>query len=237
MISVAVCDDEKNFLSVFSHSMKKLLGNNDDNISVSAYLNVSQFLNDHEQSPFDIVFLDIEMPEIGGFQCTERLRKVNEDTIIVFVTNHENYVFHSFVFRPFRFIRKSHFEDELEEALSSAVKLYYEKTKLYNISSEKGLISVRLSDIMYFDVYSHSVFMHMKNEKIIVKKSLQEVENELGDFGFIRVHKSYLVSFRYIYSVRTGSVTLVNMESVPLSKHRIKEVKEKMIYYTKRFES
>lgn len=234
MISVAICDDDKNFLNVFSHSIKELLGENAENISVSAYLNVSQFLNDHEQSSFDIVFLDIEMPDLGGFQCTEILRKVNEDIIIIFVSNHENYVFHSFVFRPFRFIRKSHFDVELEEALLSAVKLYYEKNKIYNISSEKGLISVRLSDVMYFDVYNHSVFMHTKDEKILVKKSLQEVENELADLGFIRVHKSYLVSFKHIYSVKTGSVTLDNMESVPLSKHRIKEVKEKMVCFTKK---
>ncbi len=236
MLKIAVCDDEKKFLSVFLNSIKKLSGKNDENISVSAYLNVSQFLNDHEQSAFDVVFLDIEMPELGGFQCVECLRKFNQDVIIIFVTNHENYVFQSFVFRPFRFLRKSHFDEELKEALESAEKFYYEKNRLYNISSEIGMMSVKLSDIMYFDVYSHSVCMHMKNEKILVKKSLQEVDNELSSFGFIRTHKSYLVNFRHIYSVKTDSILLDSSQELPMSKHRIKRVKEKMIHFTKIFE-
>lgn len=236
MLRIAVCDDEEKFLNAFSYSIEKILEKNNEKISVDSYLNVSKFLEKHQQTPFDVVFLDIEMPELGGFQCAENLRKLNEDVIIIFVSNHENYVFHSFVFRPFRFIRKSHFDEEIEEALLSSVKLYYEKNRLYNFSSEKGMISVKIADVMYFDVYSHSVFMHMKDEKILVKKSLQEVENELASFGFIRTHKSYLVSFRHIYSVKTGSVTLDNSEVIPMSKHRTKEVKEKMIYFTKRFE-
>lgn len=236
MMRIAVCDDEEKFLSAFSNFIEEVIEKNKYNMSFNSYSNVSLFLNDHEQTAFDIVFLDIEMPELGGFQCVERLRRFNEDVIIIFVSNHENYVFQSFLFRPFRFIRKSHFYNEAEEALESSAKLYYEKNRVYNVASEIGMISVKVADIMYFDVYSHSVFMHMKNKKIIVKKTLQEVENELSSLGFIRTHKSYLVSFRHIYSVRTGYVTLDNSEVIPMSKHRIKEVKEKMIYFTKSFE-
>lgn len=236
MVRIAVCDDEEKFLSAFSNSIEELIEKNRYNMSFNSYSNVSLFLNSHEQTAFDIVFLDIEMPELGGFQCVERLRRFNEDVIIIFVSNHENYVFQSFLFRPFRFIRKSHFYNELEEALESSAKLYYEKNRVYNVASVIGMISVKVADIMYFDVYSHSVFMHMKNKKIIVKKTLQEVENELSSLGFIRTHKSYLVNFRHIYSVRTGNVTLDNSEVIPMSKHRIKEVKEKMIYFTKSFE-
>ena len=109
MLRIAVCDDEEKFLSVFSNSIEELIEKNGYNMTLSSYSNVSLFLNEHESSAFDIVFLDIEMPELGGFQCVERLRKFNEDVIIIFVSNHESYVFHSFVFRPFRFIIKSRF--------------------------------------------------------------------------------------------------------------------------------
>lgn len=236
MLKIAVCDDEENFLNIFSCSIQQFIDKNKERMSVTSYSIVSQFLSEHQKSAFDIVFLDIEMPELGGFQCVEKLRAVNEDVIIIFVSNHENYVFESFLFRPFRFIRKSHFDEEIEEALESSAKLYYEKNRLYNISSEIGMISVKLASILYFDVYSHSVYMHSRDKKILVKKSLQEVEDELSSLGFIRTHKSYLVSFRHIYSVRTGSITLDNSEVIPVSKHRIKDVKEKMIYFSKKFE-
>lgn len=236
MLRIAVCDDEEKFLSVFSNSIEELIEKNGYDMTLSSYSNVSLFLNEHESSAFDIVFLDIEMPELGGFQCVELLRKFNEDVIIIFVSNHESYVFHSFVFRPFRFIRKSRFYDELEEALDSSAAHYYEKNRVYNVASEVGMVSVNLTDIRYFDVYSHNVFMHMKDKKLLVKRSLKEVEDELASLGFIRIHKSYLVSFRYIYFIQTNSITLVNMEKLPMSKHRAKDVKEKMIYFTKRFE-
>ena len=99
------------------------------------------------------------------------------------------------------------------------------------------MIPVRIDDILFFDVYSHNVFLHMGDKKIIVKKSLQDLESELKSVGFIRIHKSYLVNSRHIYYVKSASVILDDHSTLPLSKHRVKEVKDKLMYLSKLSES
>lgn len=69
--------------------------------------------------PYDIVLLDIQMGEVSGFMLAEELYKITGGENIIFVSSMENLVFESIHFRPFRFVRKSHLEEELTEAVES----------------------------------------------------------------------------------------------------------------------
>lgn len=234
MIRVAVCDDDTEFLNIAEKSFKDFNHKKSDDMRFDYYFSAESFLNAFEENPYDIVFLDIEMPVFCGFSIIERLKAANENVIVIFVSNHENYVFRSFVYRPLRFIRKRNFNEEFEEALLAAADVYYELARFINIPSEGEIISQRLSEIVYFDAYSHNVHMHTASASVVVCKSLRMLEDDFSKFGFIRIHKSYLINYKYIYSVKTATVVLTTGEELPLSKHRAKEVKEQFVRFTKK---
>lgn len=237
MIRTAICDDDADFMENFCKSVDGLVTMTEADMIVESYSDSLDFYEEYLKNPYDIVFLDIEMSGICGFQIVEKLRIVNDKVTIIFVSSHESYVYRSFVFRPFRFIRKNRYKEELYEAFVAALQLYKSNTQILKVTLNGKLIPVRIDDILFFDVYSHNVFLHMGDKKIIVKKSLQDLESELKSVGFIRIHKSYLVNSRHIYYVKSASVILDDHSTLPLSKHRVKEVKDKLMYLSKLSES
>lgn len=108
MIRIALCDDEPIFLDEWRIS-------DGGGVRVEKFTSGEELLRSHNAQPFDAVFTDIDMPYPDGFSLAERIG----DTPIVFVTNHDELVYSSLRFRPFRFVRKSHLDEELPEVLSA----------------------------------------------------------------------------------------------------------------------
>ena len=83
-MQIAVCDDEKVYLDCLSRKIKACFKEFEIEISLDKYLNAVSFLEQHEQNPYDVVFLDILMPEMNGLDVANRIRNLSEKTIIVF---------------------------------------------------------------------------------------------------------------------------------------------------------
>lgn len=104
---IAVCDDNKVTLDFLCDEIGREFSKTKADFFLDAFENGVDFLSQHEKAPFDFVFLDIDMPNINGFEIAERINKDNS-SLIVFVTSHDELVYSSFRFQPFRFIRKNH---------------------------------------------------------------------------------------------------------------------------------
>ena len=85
MFRIAVCDDEKVYLDCLSKKIEVCFKEFEIEISLDKYLNAVSFLEQHEQNPYDVVFLDILMPEMNGLDVANRIRNLSEKTIIIFI--------------------------------------------------------------------------------------------------------------------------------------------------------
>lgn len=120
MIRSAICDDEPTILDyLYTHISKEFKRQGTDT-HIDKFTSGKDFLNAHKAEPYDVVFLDIDMPVISGFDVAEKI-SVSEHTLIIFVTTHDELVFSSLKFQPFRFIRKTHINNELSETLSAVI--------------------------------------------------------------------------------------------------------------------
>lgn len=77
-MQIAVCDDEKVYLDCLSRKIKACFKEFEIEISLDKYLNAVSFLEQHEQNPYDVVFLDILMPEMNGLDVANRIRNLSE---------------------------------------------------------------------------------------------------------------------------------------------------------------
>lgn len=231
MIRIAVCDDEVCFLQGLKNRLHEINKKKSLHIKFDFYEKGALLLEDNGRERFDAVFLDVKMKGMSGMEVAEALRKNDENVMIIFISNYDEEVFHSFPYRPFGFIRKSHMEEELEKNLLAVVHNCREEHLPIRFATPEGRRIFRLNEISYFDVYDHNVVLHTGKKSTRITGTLTECENQLRDKGFIRIHKSYMVNYRHISHIGVKSVFLQDGRELPLSRHRIKEVKEQMMEF------
>ena len=182
----------------------------------------------------DAVFLDIEMPGMDVIKIADEIRKFNQYVHIVFISNREELVYQSLVYRPFRFIRKSKMNAELEEALKALVKEVREASKYIVVGNSSKSYNIYISDIIYIESSKHNITIHTEKEIICVRDTMTRLEDVLEKYYFIRIHSGYLVNPKYIYSIGTKDVILDNKVELPISRHKIADTKKRFFEYSRR---
>ena len=171
------------------------------------------------ENDLDVLILDIEMPQISGLEVKQKLRELGKDTLIIYVTNHEELVFSAFGVNVHGFIRKQYLGMQLPKILTSAMEIL----NLYVILD--GNLDSR--DIKYMK--SHRVYTELflvKGEKKTTRIPLSEYEKILAKVGFVRIHKSYLVNFKWVDNI-TEKEIVIGSEILPIATRSQKEVKRK----------
>ena len=229
-MKIAICDDERIFTDIFREKLEMTAEKCGIECTVSAFLNGAEMIS--MLNRFDAVFLDVDMPGLSGEETAEYIIGSEKTLPIIFVTNHDDFVFSSFRYRPFGFLRKRYIDSELEDIIKRLDKYLAEIERCYTFNSHNKLISVRLNDINYIEVYGHETLVHTANAVLTTSKALSVIEKELSEYGFIRTHKSYIVNTRYIFSVERNSIILSNGENLPVSRTKLTDVKQMMIKFT-----
>lgn len=228
MIRIAVIDDDSIMLNQISKFINETI---DEEIILDSFENSVDFFHKIDKLTYDIVFLDIDMPKMNGFEVAETLKYIKPKVVIVFVSNLEHLVFKSFEFNPFRFVRKSC----LEADITSAINAY--KKELYTIKDANFFKTVEADriifthDIIYFESMKHDIYIHTTKDKYKLKRerakeiSMKTLSQQFEPKGFIRVHRSFLVNFRYIYLINQDSIILKNKMSIGINPHKFRDIK------------
>lgn len=230
MFTIAVCDDLQSELEAVKLHIEKFASENNVKAKFYEFIDAEKMIMSCGEVKFDIAFLDIDMPGINGLTAAQKIHEISENTILIFVTCHDEYVYESFKVSPFRYVRKGH-EAELNEAFLSAIKKLKMTKHKIGFKTEAGICSMAFNDIHAFTSVNHKVYLCTQDRKIQVFSSLRDIENKLDKYGFIRIHSSYLVNCCYIYSVENSVVIMADSSELPLSRRKAKEVKEKFMKY------
>ena len=241
MIRIAICDDNIRFLNSFNNMLIDVLQSKKVSVETKTYLRCNLMLSRHKSNPFDVVFLDIDMPDVDGFLAAKELTKQNANCYIIFVSCHTELVYDSFVFRPLNFIVKEHddlMRIKLETVINQLVEQMVQDEYIVIDNKEQGRISFRLRDIVYIESCDHYVMYHLNNSHKIIKarEKLTELENRLGYKSFVRIHKKYLVNLRYVFNIDlTGeAVILKDKNELPVSRNYKHNVDKELTAYLRR---
>ena len=98
---------------------------------------------------------------------------------------------------------------------------------------QRKLISLPYNKIKYIEAYGHEVVIHTTDTDIRTTRSLSETEKALSSYGFIRVHKSFIVNTRFIFSVERNNIILTDNNSLPVSRTKTEEIKQAMIKFAR----
>ena len=226
---IALCDDNNAALKVMNKSITDAFSKFTNEFNVTNFSDGTILLDEHKKEPFDIMFLDIDMPVVSGFDIADNINQDSE-AFIVFLTTHDELVYSSIKFQPFRFVRKAYLQDELMEAVKALIDAYNKRIMSikYKFQTKNGDVFLNLQKIMYIEIYGHWLRIYINNgESLECYGSLTSLEEQLAQFDFVRTHKSYLVNCQYIYSIQPRLVILDDKTEIPLSRYKVENVKHK----------
>ena len=237
IINIAVCDDEEESLEMIQKELLKAADNLNITIEIESFKNGNKVVDliSNNKEHFDILYLDIDMPDISGLKVAKKIRNSNSDIILIFVSAHEQYVFESIEYNPYRYIRKSKMYCEIENSLKAAhKKILSENSGSIILKTEDGEIRLKHSNIMYFEMISRKINIYTNDgqERTIAgRKTMKELFTELENEDFIQIHSGCIVNAKYIYEYSSHDITLDNGTKLIVSRSKIKTVKQTMMRY------
>jgi two-component system LytT family response regulator len=187
-----------------------------------------------------LLFLDIEMPHMNGFETLKKLEPVNFE--VIFVTAYGKYAVEAFEHHAAGYVTKPVNTEKLIAAVNTAIKRIEEKSINKNLFSlleqttkqpatdkiplatGSGMLFVKITDILYCESSGNYTYFHLQDEKkIVVSRQLGEYEKLLPDNSFIRIHDKYIINLAYIKEYIKGSggeVVLENGKEIPVASRR-----------------
>lgn len=225
MVRFAVCDDEQDMLERISDKLRICYSGK---CEIKTYTDGTRLISDCRHEHFDALFLDIGMPVLDGIELAKKIREIDQNVKIVFVTNKEDLAHLGYKYGAFRYVRKRNLEQELYEAAESLKEQLDSFGEAIILKTPIGEATRLIKNIKYFEVYGHDVNVVCNEHEEQVCGTMKEYDNRLKDSGFIRIHKSYLVNYRYIDSIELKDIKLKSGEKLPLSRNRVGEVRKRM---------
>lgn len=233
MLQIAICDDEIYDRDRIQKYLTEYLIKHNLAYSITPFPSGKDFLNQRENVvKYDIVFMDINMEEMDGIETAARIRAFHSKTHIVFVTAFINYVLEGYKVNAVRYIMK----DTLDTAIAECMDAILKKMQLQQVAFSfiEGDRSLYTDNILYVESRKHkAVFFYLESEIVNyhIYDKLDHLEQRLEGYGFLRIHKSFLVNMKHIQRISNYTAQLDMGEQLPVPRLRYQAVKEAFVAY------
>lgn len=231
MITVVICDDEQAFINRMKEYIIRFSEETKEEFSVREFTSGQTLLNTYNAN-FQIIFLDIKMPDLDGIETAKRIRLMDSNVIIIFLTSLIKYVLAGYSVNAANYLIKpldyKKFKIEMEKAVLRSISI---KNGYISVKNDRGFYKICLSTLKYVETYQRNTMIHTMKEDIISYKKMQEHEKDLEGYPFVRCHTSYIVNLQYIDSVIGYDITLSTGEIIPISKQKKKDFMQNLAEY------
>lgn len=234
-MNIAICDDDINAQKKIQTYSNEIFKEIKENIEILVFNDGESIINaiQKENKYFDIILLDVDMPDVSGLKVAKILREIDNNIIIIFISSYEKYVFDSLEYNPFRYIRKICLKEELPIALKSAYSLYKKRKKKYIIiKNDDGEYKIEESEICYCEIVKRKLYIHLSNNRVLgTWKSIRDFYEEISGGTFVKIHSGCAVNMKYVKEYSNYYITLDNGEKLLTSRAGIKTLKEALSRY------
>ena len=174
--------------------------------------------------------------KIDGIETAKYLRKLCEDTFVVFVTAFINYTLEGYKVNAFRYLLKNatNFRDTLYECMDSIFQKLDDVPECREVYFQKGKKEILLGRLMYIESNLHILTFYILEKGIVkykIKDTLNHMQEELNSQNLIRIHQSFLVNLSFVRGIENHFIILTEDIKLPIAKSRYKKVVEAITKY------
>lgn len=234
MIEIAICDDEVYMTSEIEEALQNLCELYNVAVEIDVFYDGSTLVDYIEKgAKYDLIYLDIEMQHKNGVEAARRIRKIDMNVLIIYVTSHESFAKEVFEVSAYRFITKPIDKNIFEKYFLSAIETIRIVPAYYRYQYNKIRYKLLIEDIIYFRSDKRITYIVTKNGEEKCYEKLNDIEKKLNDFNviFFRTHQSFLVNPKYVMAYMYDSMTLFDGSVVSISIKRRKEVNKQYCSY------
>ena len=238
MINIAVCDDNIDFAKTLADKIRTICAFKIPDryiCQVAAEMSSSKaVLNYIKDNTINILFLDIDMPEETGFQLAEKINRLSPETIIIFVSSHENYVFSSFEYSPFRFLRKTMLNEELEDTLIKAVERYMSNAEVVTVRTERETVELRVRDILYIHSDGNYYVVCGADFEYKCRGTMAQAGELVDSFSFFKINSGCYVNMKCIKRFESPNKLILESTELYISQRKVAAFKEVFMLFTRK---
>lgn len=225
---IAICDDEERYRIELKTILNKLLINADLNIDTFDDGNI--LADAFAASPYDLVFLDIEMPAVDGITLAKKIRSRSENVFIVFLTSHIEYALEGYEVNALRYLTKPVDIEKLKEVIRYVQEKQGSSRQII-IKEDGEEILIDINDVIYMESMNQNVRIVTAGGEHVIRYNISDFEDQLKNDGFFRIHRGYLISLSKVKKLSGNDVILDGGETLPVSRSNVKPLKEALYTY------
>ncbi|MFZ2283454.1 MAG: response regulator transcription factor [Lutibacter sp.] len=227
-IQCIIVDDEPIAREILENHLQKI---NKINV-VATCKNAIEAFNEINSKKVDLIFLDINMPEISGLSFA---KTINKNIKVIFTTAYREYAVDGFdlqavdyLLKPISFERllqsvNKYLGENSPVIIDAAKEIIQETNDFIFVRSDRKMIKINFSDINYIESFSDYIKIYIENSVVITRETITSIEAKLPKNDFIRIHRSFIVSIDKIDSF-TNEFVEVNNKAITISRSYKKDV-------------
>ncbi len=201
---IGICDDENCMREQVAMVCKEVVEKYNTDIQIETFSDGKQVI----EKEFDILILDIEMEGVDGISVKNIFQNRKKDTIIIFVTSHDEMMSQAFGVNVIGFVTKCYLKSQLPVILNSAIKRVMNTVNIDGIDSRK---------ICYIEAEHVYNILHLEDgSEMSVRRTSAQLEMALTSVGFIRIHRTYIINMAYVEHIKDKTI-VVNGCELPVS--------------------
>ena len=236
MVTVFLCDDDTAMLSKYETMLQQTARKYRVEVKIATFKNGEQlifWLSDSTASP-DIIYLDVLMGKLNGLETARQLREMGCGAQLIFLTTSGDYVFESFDVSPLQYlIKDSITKEKFESVFLRAIEMVRtKKAEIFTCESGGVQYAIPLYDITFFEIVKRIVTVHFgEDETCSFYVTLSDLEEQMANRGFIRIHRSFIVNMQHIRKFHPKSLLMKNGKEIPVGVTYMERAKEAFYHY------
>jgi len=239
VLHIAICDDEDNIGFQVEEHIEEICSKLNIKVEIDVYNSGKGLCKAlSEDMCYDLIFLDIELTqEINGVQVGEKIRNEYNDelTQIVYISWKHKYALELFDINPLNFLIKPIDRNKVEKVINRYLKISGFWSNVFTFKYGHDSFKIKLKDIKYFQSNGKKIIIYLKNRMEEFYGSLEEIyNNQLSEYDFLFVHKSYIVNYDYVSVFEYERIVLSDNTEIPIGQSKRKEIRKRQNELLKR---
>ena len=210
MYHIAIVDDEKSFSDTIKEYVNQYQEENSGTFQVSVFENGVELLASYHYG-YDLILLDIEMPGMNGMEVAQKIRDMDDDVVLMFITNMAQYAIHGYSVGALDFVTKPlnyyTFSMKLSRALKRVQKKENEQKSIV-LTLPDGLKKLDIKQIYFVEVQNRMLYYHTAEKVYKIKGTMQSVEQVLAPHAFVKCNHWYIVNLLHVKEVKKNLVVV-----------------------------
>lgn len=238
MYYIVLCDDNVGFLDLFKEVIEKEFSeivSPKHKIVFERFFSGDAVLNFAKEHKISVLFVDVDMPKMSGFELVKALGDEKEKMLTIFMSAYDNFVYESFDYSPFMFIRKSCIVKDLRKVVLRINDRLFAPIRTIELHLSDETVNVNVKNILYFESEKNYYAVHLVDgQKLIGRGTMNSLEEMVKELDFYRIHSGYIVNLEHIGRITPDGYLFMGTKRLSISQKRIKDFKKVYSEYTRR---